>query len=179
MLRQVNPSSDSNRFGRRQEADSAVLRHSPSRQPRHLQEQLSHEPPNLHPFHETHDSAESNGQHSPPSQLRLDSENEHRIHIPNPGAPEKQISQHQSNQADNQHGFTSVVFRGSDLVDWLLERGLCAGRIEAEIYGGRLQQGGVLDHLTGQHSFRDEPTLLYCFIPGKDEPEEEDEQDRR
>uniref|UniRef100_A0AAQ5Y4E7 DEP domain-containing protein n=1 Tax=Amphiprion ocellaris TaxID=80972 RepID=A0AAQ5Y4E7_AMPOC len=80
---------------------------------------------------------------------------------------------------DNQHGFTSVVFRGCDLVDWLLERGLCSGRIEAEIYGVRLQHGGVLDHLTGQHCFRDEPTLLYCFIPGKDEPKEEDKQDRR
>uniref|UniRef100_A0A673CVE9 G protein-coupled receptor 155b n=1 Tax=Sphaeramia orbicularis TaxID=375764 RepID=A0A673CVE9_9TELE len=55
------------------------------------------------------------------------------------------------------------VFRGSDLVDWLLERGLCAGRGEAQIYGGRLQRGGVLDHLTAQHRFRDEATLLYYF----------------
>uniref|UniRef100_A0A3P8SLT1 G protein-coupled receptor 155 n=1 Tax=Amphiprion percula TaxID=161767 RepID=A0A3P8SLT1_AMPPE len=74
---------------------------------------------------------------------------------------------------------STVVFRGCDLVDWLLERGLCSGRIEAEIYGVHLQHGGVLDHLTGQHCFRDEPTLLYCFIPGKDEPKEEDKQDRR
>uniref|UniRef100_A0AAQ6AA46 DEP domain-containing protein n=1 Tax=Amphiprion ocellaris TaxID=80972 RepID=A0AAQ6AA46_AMPOC len=167
------------RFGGWQEADSAVLRHCPSRQPRHLQEQLSHESQNLHPFHENQDPAESNGQYLPPSQLHPESENEHRVHIPNPGAPEEQISQLQSNQADNQHGFTSVVFRGCDLVDWLLERGLCSGRIEAEIYGVRLQHGGVLDHLTGQHCFRDEPTLLYCFIPGKDEPKEEDKQDRR
>uniref|UniRef100_A0A7N5ZU47 DEP domain-containing protein n=1 Tax=Anabas testudineus TaxID=64144 RepID=A0A7N5ZU47_ANATE len=55
------------------------------------------------------------------------------------------------------------VFRGSDLVDWLIERGLCAGRVEAQRYGVRLQQGGVLDHLTCQYSFRDVPTLLYHF----------------
>uniref|UniRef100_A0A3B4WX35 G protein-coupled receptor 155 n=1 Tax=Seriola lalandi dorsalis TaxID=1841481 RepID=A0A3B4WX35_SERLL len=59
--------------------------------------------------------------------------------------------------------FVCVAFRGSDLVDWLVERGLCAGRTEAELYGVRLQQGGVLDHLTGRHSFRDEVTLLYHF----------------
>uniref|UniRef100_A0A671U4W4 G protein-coupled receptor 155 n=1 Tax=Sparus aurata TaxID=8175 RepID=A0A671U4W4_SPAAU len=61
------------------------------------------------------------------------------------------------------------VFRGSDLVDWLVERGLCAGRAEAQLYGVRLQLGGVLDHLTGQHSFRDEPTLLYQFTQGRGE----------
>uniref|UniRef100_A0A7N5ZX97 DEP domain-containing protein n=1 Tax=Anabas testudineus TaxID=64144 RepID=A0A7N5ZX97_ANATE len=58
---------------------------------------------------------------------------------------------------------TRRVFRGSDLVDWLIERGLCAGRVEAQRYGVRLQQGGVLDHLTCQYSFRDVPTLLYHF----------------
>uniref|UniRef100_A0A7N8YA06 G protein-coupled receptor 155b n=1 Tax=Mastacembelus armatus TaxID=205130 RepID=A0A7N8YA06_9TELE len=60
------------------------------------------------------------------------------------------------------------VFRGSDLVDWLVERGLCAGRAEAQLYGIRLQQGGVIDHLTGQYSFRDIPTLLYRFIQTRD-----------
>uniref|UniRef100_A0A8C4H049 DEP domain-containing protein n=1 Tax=Dicentrarchus labrax TaxID=13489 RepID=A0A8C4H049_DICLA len=55
------------------------------------------------------------------------------------------------------------VFGGSDLVDWLIERGLCAGRAEAQLYGVRLQLGGVLDHLTGRRRFRDEPTLLYHF----------------
>uniref|UniRef100_A0A7N8XC84 G protein-coupled receptor 155b n=1 Tax=Mastacembelus armatus TaxID=205130 RepID=A0A7N8XC84_9TELE len=62
------------------------------------------------------------------------------------------------------------VFRGSDLVDWLVERGLCAGRAEAQLYGIRLQQGGVIDHLTGQYSFRDIPTLLYRFIQTRDCP---------
>uniref|UniRef100_A0AAX7T344 G protein-coupled receptor 155b n=1 Tax=Astatotilapia calliptera TaxID=8154 RepID=A0AAX7T344_ASTCA len=48
----------------------------------------------------------------------------------------------------------------SDLVDWLVERGLSAGRAEAQLYGARLQRGGVL---TGQHSFKDEPNFLYHF----------------
>ncbi|NP_001098703.1 G protein-coupled receptor 155b [Takifugu rubripes] len=55
------------------------------------------------------------------------------------------------------------VFRGSDLVEWLIERGLCAGRAEARRYGVRLQLGGVLDHLTGHRRFQDEPTLLFYF----------------
>lgn len=161
MLRQVNPSSD--RSGGGQEADSGVLRHSPSRQP--LQEQPSQDQ-NYHPD-------EFSGQHSPPSRLCPEFEIEHRAHVPNPDAADEL----QSSQADNQRGFAS--FRGSDLVDWLLERGLCAGRIEGELYGVRLQRGGVLDHVTGEHGFRDEPSLLYRFTQGKDETEEEDERDRR
>lgn len=58
------------------------------------------------------------------------------------------------------------VFCGSDLVDWLMERGLSAGRADARLYGARLQLGGVLDHLTGQHGFRDESTMLYYFTHG-------------
>uniref|UniRef100_A0A665TJ71 G protein-coupled receptor 155b n=1 Tax=Echeneis naucrates TaxID=173247 RepID=A0A665TJ71_ECHNA len=61
------------------------------------------------------------------------------------------------------------LFYSSELVDWLLERGLCSVRAEAELYGVRLQQGGVLDHLTGQHSFRDEVMLLYHFLQGTGE----------
>uniref|UniRef100_A0A668ABI6 G protein-coupled receptor 155 n=1 Tax=Myripristis murdjan TaxID=586833 RepID=A0A668ABI6_9TELE len=52
---------------------------------------------------------------------------------------------------------------GSDLVDWLVGRGLCADRGEARLYGGQLQQGGVLHHLTHEFGFKDDPTLLYCF----------------
>lgn len=59
------------------------------------------------------------------------------------------------------------VFCGSDLVDWLIERGLSAGRVEARLYGARLQLGGVFDHLAGQHSFQDEPTMLYYFTHGR------------
>uniref|UniRef100_A0A8C7YD08 G protein-coupled receptor 155b n=1 Tax=Oryzias sinensis TaxID=183150 RepID=A0A8C7YD08_9TELE len=51
----------------------------------------------------------------------------------------------------------------SDLVNWLVERGLCSGRAEGELYGIRLQRGGVLRRLTGQQSFRDELGLLYHF----------------
>ncbi|KAG7233317.1 hypothetical protein INR49_007226 [Caranx melampygus] len=86
-------------------------------------------------------------------------------------------------QHPHQHGLASAppnvrlcpqsrvesVFRGSDLVDWLLERGLCAGRAEAELYGVRLQRGGVLDHRTGELGFRDEETLLYRFLQGRGE----------
>uniref|UniRef100_A0A668ABH4 G protein-coupled receptor 155 n=1 Tax=Myripristis murdjan TaxID=586833 RepID=A0A668ABH4_9TELE len=55
------------------------------------------------------------------------------------------------------------LFPGSDLVDWLVGRGLCADRGEARLYGGQLQQGGVLHHLTHEFGFKDDPTLLYCF----------------
>uniref|UniRef100_A0AAX7SNZ6 G protein-coupled receptor 155b n=1 Tax=Astatotilapia calliptera TaxID=8154 RepID=A0AAX7SNZ6_ASTCA len=56
----------------------------------------------------------------------------------------------------------------SDLVDWLVERGLSAGRAEAQLYGARLQRGGVL---TGQHSFKDEPNFLYHFTQPRREEE--------
>uniref|UniRef100_A0A3B4A3A6 DEP domain-containing protein n=1 Tax=Periophthalmus magnuspinnatus TaxID=409849 RepID=A0A3B4A3A6_9GOBI len=55
------------------------------------------------------------------------------------------------------------LFRGSDLVEWLLERGLCKGRGEAQMYGGFLQQGGVIEHETGQYGFKDEDTIFYYF----------------
>ncbi|KAL3971761.1 DNA excision repair protein ERCC-4 [Sarotherodon galilaeus] len=60
------------------------------------------------------------------------------------------------------------VFRGSDLVEWLVERGLSTGRAEAQLYGARLQRGGVL---TGQHSFKDEPNFLYHFTQPRREEE--------
>ncbi|CAB1413519.1 unnamed protein product [Pleuronectes platessa] len=66
------------------------------------------------------------------------------------------------------------VFRGSDLVDWLVERGLCAGRAEAQLYGERLLRGGVLVQLTGLHSFRDEVTLWYQFTQGGGEGRSQD-----
>ncbi|XP_056251698.1 integral membrane protein GPR155 isoform X1 [Seriola aureovittata] len=165
------------------EEESGVLRHTPSPQPQYLhmhqdlQEQLNQEPQNLHQIHQTHDPSEPCSQCSLPPRPQLDPETEHQAHISNSDIPEEQISQHRSNQAHDpvdpqhlhQHGPASFpshlesAFRGSDLVDWLVERGLCAGRTEAKLYGVRLQQGGVLDHLTGRHSFRDEVTLLYHF----------------
>lgn len=191
-LRQVNPSSDNDRFGRggggglEEEEEEEALRHSLSHQPRHLhlhQDSQEHPNQNLHQIHQSHDPAESCDRRSLPSQLQLVPENEHQAHIYNSDIPEEPISQIHSNQHLPQHGLASnpphpdqnpplhleSVFRGSDLVDWLVERGLCAGRPEAQLYGVRLQLGGVLDHLTGQHSFRDEPTLLYQFTQGRGE----------
>nr|XP_046257695.1 integral membrane protein GPR155 isoform X2 [Scatophagus argus] len=162
------------RFGGEQEEEEA-LRHFPSHQPQHLhpdahpQEQLNLE------VHQTHNLDESCGQYSLQSRPRLESENEHQAHISNSDIQEEQVSQLQSNEAHHRHQHASSpprqlphphlesVFRGSDLVDWLVERGLCPGRAEAQLYAVRLQLGGVLGHLTGWHSFRDEPTLLYHF----------------
>ncbi|KAK2824588.1 hypothetical protein Q5P01_021763 [Channa striata] len=125
------------------------------------------EPQGLHQIDQTPDPAESRGQ-------RLEPENEDKAHVSSSDIPEEQISQLQSNPAHDlasnsphlhRHPQSRLrsVFQGSDLVDWLVERGLCAGRAEAQLYGTRLQQGGVLDHLTGQYTFRDVPTLLYRF----------------
>lgn len=52
------------------------------------------------------------------------------------------------------------VFRGSDLVEWLVEHGLCTGRGDALLYGRSLQQGGVIQ---GECSFTDEATLWFFF----------------
>lgn len=176
VLRQVNRSSDNDRFGGGGgggglEEETGVLRHLPFHQPqdqhenRDLQEQLNQELQN-------HDQADSCGQCLLPSQPWPEPENEGQA---NSSVPEELISQFQSNLY--QHNLASIslhlhqqfqyclksVFSGSDLVDWLTEHGLCAGRAEAKLYGVRLQRGGVLDHLTGQYSFRDVPTLLYHF----------------
>lgn len=192
----MNPSSDNDRFGGGGlEEENGLLRHSPSRQSRHLpphqdlqaqnlQEQLHDETKNLHGIHQTHDPAEPCGRHSPLSRPRPEPENERRAHISDSNIPEEQISHLQFKQSHDpanpqplhehgphlpQHPQSQLesAFRGSDLVDWLVERGLCAGRAEAQRYGVRLQQGGVLDHSTGQHRFKDEVTLLYHFTHGR------------
>ncbi|XP_067466806.1 lysosomal cholesterol signaling protein isoform X1 [Thunnus thynnus] len=177
------------------EEENGLLRHSPSRQTRHLpphqdlqaqnlQEQLHDETKNLHRIHQTHDPAEPCGRRSPPSRPQPEPENERRAHISDSNIPEEQISHLQFKQSHDpanpqplhehgphlpQHPQSQLesAFRGSDLVDWLVERGLCAGRAEAQRYGVRLQQGGVLDHSTGQHRFKDEVTLLYHFTHGR------------
>ncbi|XP_042372379.1 integral membrane protein GPR155-like, partial [Plectropomus leopardus] len=167
-----------------EEEDGAVT-HSSSHITHH-QEQLNHD---LHQIHQTHlSSSERCGPSPPPARLprpprppRLP----RPLHSDGKNQPpssdcEEQIQQLQSgyDPADppHQHDLPlspprprppqtrlRSVFWGSALVDWLLERGLCAGRAEARLYGVRLQQGGVLDHLTGQHAFRDAPFLLYRF----------------
>lgn len=152
------------------------VRHSPSPQsqqlPRHqdpqrqCRVQTDHlmEQPNYEPWdtHQSCDPPESSGQRS----TALEPESESGVpdpdachlhqHAPSPAVTSPDLHHHPQTRLKN-------VFRGSDLVDWLLERGLCAGRGEAQIYGGRLQRGGVLDHLTGHHCFRDEANLLYYF----------------
>lgn len=158
MLRQVNRSSDNDRFGGGgaggMEVEDGVQRH--------LQEL------------QTHDQADSCGQCLLPSQHSLEPENEGQANFFNSDILAEQISQlsnlHQHVPASGSlhlhqqsQSHLRSVFCGSDLVYWLTERGLCAGRAEAQLYGVRLQQGGVLDHLTGQYSFRDVPTLLYHF----------------
>ncbi|XP_022054586.1 integral membrane protein GPR155 [Acanthochromis polyacanthus] len=54
-------------------------------------------------------------------------------------------------------------FLGCELVEWLQQVGLAQDRGEAVLYGTRLQQGGVLQHIKDEHSFQDNP-LYYRFI---------------
>ncbi|XP_055086694.1 integral membrane protein GPR155 isoform X2 [Periophthalmus magnuspinnatus] len=55
-----------------------------------------------------------------------------------------------------------ACFLGSELVDWLLQVGLALDRGEAVLYGTRLQQGGLLQHVNHLHGFQDSP-LYYRF----------------
>uniref|UniRef100_A0A2K6EXH7 G protein-coupled receptor 155 n=1 Tax=Propithecus coquereli TaxID=379532 RepID=A0A2K6EXH7_PROCO len=55
------------------------------------------------------------------------------------------------------------TFCGCDLVSWLIEVGLASDRGEAVIYGDRLVQGGVIQHITNEYDFRDE-YLFYRFL---------------
>nr|XP_020024469.1 integral membrane protein GPR155 isoform X2 [Castor canadensis] len=55
------------------------------------------------------------------------------------------------------------TFCGCDLVNWLIEIGLASDRGEAVIYGDRLVQGGVIQHITNEYEFRDE-YLFYRFL---------------
>uniref|UniRef100_A0A8C7I0G3 G protein-coupled receptor 155 n=1 Tax=Oncorhynchus kisutch TaxID=8019 RepID=A0A8C7I0G3_ONCKI len=54
------------------------------------------------------------------------------------------------------------TFLGSELVEWLLQVGLSQDRGEALLYGIRLQQGGVLQHITQEYGFKDD-NLHYCI----------------
>lgn len=54
-------------------------------------------------------------------------------------------------------------FLGSELVDWLQQVGLAQDRGEAVLYGARLQQGGVLQHIKQEYDFQDS-LLYYRFI---------------
>lgn len=48
-------------------------------------------------------------------------------------------------------------------MNWLIEVGLASDRGEAVIYGDRLVQGGVIQHITNEYEFRDE-YLFYRFL---------------
>lgn len=153
MFLQVNPSSDNDRHGG--ERDEGPLHLHTDLEP---QEQLN---PDVHGFLQ-----------SPQTPACLLSETEHHPPI----STCDQVTQLQSPQGHclhqqdcsssppcQQQTHLECVFCGSDLVDWLIERGLSSGRADARLYGVRLQLGGVLYHLTGQHSFQDESTMLYYF----------------
>lgn len=161
-LLQVNPSSDNDRFGR----DGLEEEHIHSDvDPR---EHRNDEAWDLHLIHQTHDDAASCGQCLLTSRPQPEPEHERHENIPSSDIPEEQVHQlhfhqHVLPSSPSVPQPSAEVFRGTDLVDWLIRRGLCSGRPEARLYGLRLQLGGVLLHLTGQHSFRDETALFYCF----------------
>ncbi|KAK5861012.1 hypothetical protein PBY51_022442 [Eleginops maclovinus] len=54
-------------------------------------------------------------------------------------------------------------FLGCDLVMWLQQVGLAQDQGEAVLYGTRLQQGGVLQHIGQEHDFQDS-RLYYRFM---------------
>nr|XP_024661128.1 integral membrane protein GPR155-like [Maylandia zebra] len=54
-------------------------------------------------------------------------------------------------------------FLGCELVEWLLQVGLAQDRGEAVLYGMRLQEGGVLQHIKQEYSSQDSP-LYYRFM---------------
>ncbi|CAI5654797.1 unnamed protein product [Oreochromis niloticus] len=170
------------RFGGGLEDENEVLRHSPAHEPLYLntnssdQGQLNYDSQVLN---RNHNPDKSSSQCLLPSQPHREPENESQAHISNPDAPETSLDYEPTN---SQHGnapsppqfhqypqsHIENVFRGSDLVEWLVERGLSAGRAEAQLYGARLQRGGLL---TGQHSFKDEPNFLYHFTQPRQEEE--------
>ena len=54
------------------------------------------------------------------------------------------------------------VFCGSEMVDWLLLMGLASDRSQAEKYGQRLLDGGVITHVEGRRDFHDHK-YFYSF----------------
>ncbi|XP_032384826.1 integral membrane protein GPR155 isoform X2 [Etheostoma spectabile] len=54
-------------------------------------------------------------------------------------------------------------FLGCELVEWLQQVGLAQDHGEAVLYGKRLEQGGVLQHIKQEHSFQDS-RLYYRFM---------------
>ncbi len=54
-------------------------------------------------------------------------------------------------------------FLGCELVEWLQQVGLAQDAGEAVLYGTRLQQGGVLQHIKQEYDFQD-GHLYYHFM---------------
>ncbi|XP_047208250.1 integral membrane protein GPR155 isoform X3 [Girardinichthys multiradiatus] len=120
----------------------------------YIQEQRSNESQNLH---QNYNPDESCNRTLLPCHLEAQDEQQGYVSIPD--GHNEEVSQHELGTSPHQ-SCPESVFRGSDLVDWLMERGLCVGRTEAKLYCVCLQQGGMLK---GQQSFRDEPTSFYHF----------------
>ncbi len=57
-----------------------------------------------------------------------------------------------------------AVFRGRDLVDWLLEADLVGGRGDGVTYGRHLIKGRVIRHIDNYLDFYDD-NFLYTFLP--------------
>ena len=55
------------------------------------------------------------------------------------------------------------VFTGTELVDWLIEVGLAIERSEAVGYGKRLLDGGIIEHVSGNHHFLD-MAYMYRYL---------------
>lgn len=153
----MNPSSDNDRQGGG--GDEGPLHLHTDLDP---QEQLN---PNVHGFlqrPQTPACLVSETEHHPPI-----STGDQVTQLQSPQGHRLQQQDRSSRPPCRQQTRLESVFCGSDLVDWVMERGLSAGRADARLYGVRLQLGGVLHPLTGQHRFQDESTVLYSFTHGR------------
>ncbi len=56
------------------------------------------------------------------------------------------------------------VFTGGELIDWLLDVGLIKERSEGVLYGRKLLEGSVIEHVTNKHHFLD-MTYFYRSVP--------------
>ncbi|KAM9710140.1 lysosomal cholesterol signaling protein [Menidia menidia] len=97
---------------------------------------------------------------------------------PRPGLPDEiRMTCNQFTKYHKQQCFQDIVkkrrcgketvvdcFLGLELVEWLQQVGLAQDRGDALLYGTRLQQGGVLQHIKQEYGFEDSQ-LHYYFLP--------------
>lgn len=57
-------------------------------------------------------------------------------------------------------------FLGCELVEWLQQAGLAPDQRAAVLYGTRLLQGGILQHVEQECAFQDAP-IFYSFVTSK------------